>query len=120
LVLYLLAVDLSSAVRPTRWWKGCATGRILDRSGQPYEPATIRSSLIVPSMPATRELPIRGEMIRLGQLLKLAGMVDSGAEVKDLLERGAVRVNGEPEQRRGRQLVRGDEVSVEDVHLRVA
>ncbi len=71
-------------------------------------------------MPTTREVPIRGEMIRLGQLLKLAGVVDSGAEAKELLERGAVSVNGESEQRRGRQLLRGDEVTVADVHLRVA
>jgi ribosome-associated protein len=69
---------------------------------------------------AAREVPIRGEMIRLGQLLKLAGVVDSGAEAKELLECGTVSVNGEPEQRRGRQLLRGDEVTVEDAHLRVA
>lgn len=71
-------------------------------------------------MPVTHEVSIRGEMIRLGQLLKLAGVVDSGAEVKDLLERGAVRVNGEREERRGRQLVRGDEVVVDAARLRVA
>ena len=70
-------------------------------------------------MPATHEIPIRGDMIRLGQLLKLAGVVDSGAEAKDLLERGAVSVNGEPEGRRGRQLVRGDEIVVDAAHLRV-
>ncbi len=71
-------------------------------------------------MPATREVHISGDMIRLGQLLKLAGVVDSGAEAKDQLERGAVTVNGAPEQRRGRQLGRGDVVSVEGESLRVA
>jgi ribosome-associated protein len=55
------------------------------------------------------------ETIRLGQLLKLADLVESGAEVKDVLVSGAVRVNGEPEERRGRQLRRGDVVSVEGV-----
>jgi ribosome-associated protein len=53
------------------------------------------------------------DTIRLGQLLKLADLVDTGAEVKDVLVSGAVRVNGEPEERRGRQLHRGDVVSVE-------
>ena len=62
-----------------------------------------------------RTVPLRpGEdTIRLGQLLKLADLVESGAEVKDVLTSGAVRVNGEPEERRGRQLRRGDVVSVE-------
>ncbi len=67
----------------------------------------------------TREIPIRGEMIRLGQLLKLAGTIDSGAEVKTLLAGGGVAVNGEPEQRRGRQLHPGDLVRVGDDELRV-
>ena len=53
------------------------------------------------------------DTIRLGQLLKLADLVDSGAEVKDVLVSGVVRVNGEPEERRGRQLHRGDVVSVD-------
>ena len=53
------------------------------------------------------------DSIRLGQLLKLADLVESGAEVKDVLISGAVRVNGEPEERRGRQLRSGDVVRVE-------
>jgi len=67
-----------------------------------------------------RELPIREEPIRLGQLLKLAGVVDSGAEAKELLAAGAVTVNGEPEGRRGRQLRRGDVVVAAGEELRVA
>lgn len=67
-----------------------------------------------------REVPIRGEMIRLGQLLKLAGVRDSGGEVKDLLADGAVTVNGEPEARRGRQLHPGDTVSADGEELLVA
>jgi ribosome-associated protein len=65
------------------------------------------------------DVVIRGEMIRLGQLLKLAGVIDSGAEVKALLASHAVRVNGEPEDRRGRQLHPGDIVMVGDDQLRV-
>jgi ribosome-associated protein len=66
-----------------------------------------------------REVPIRGEMIRLGQLLKLAGMIGSGAEVKGFLAREPVSVNGERETRRGRQLHPGDVVAVGDDELRL-
>lgn len=58
-------------------------------------------------------------MIRLGQLLKLAGLIDSGAEVKAFLATEQVWVNAEREQRRGRQLYLGDVVRVEDQELRV-
>ena len=58
-------------------------------------------------------VPISDDAIRLGQFLKLAGLADSGAHARELLEDDVVRVNGEPEQRRGRQLHRGDLVSVE-------
>jgi ribosome-associated protein len=65
------------------------------------------------------EIPIRGEMIRLGQLLKLAGVIDTGAEVKQFLATQAVLVNGAPEDRRGRQLHPGDVVTVGDQDLQV-
>jgi ribosome-associated protein len=64
------------------------------------------------------DVPIRGEMIRLGQLLKLAGVVDTGAEVKALLSAGSVQVNGDVESRRGRQLHTGDLVRVDERELR--
>jgi ribosome-associated protein len=60
------------------------------------------------------------DSIRLGQLLKLVDAVPTGAQVKDVLFAGDVRVNGEPEDRRGRQLRRGDVVSLdgmEDVRI---
>jgi ribosome-associated protein len=63
------------------------------------------------------EVPIRGSMIRLGQLLKLAGVIDSGAEVKAFLSAEPVSVNGAPEARRGRQLFAGDVVRVGDREL---
>ena len=68
----------------------------------------------------TSEVRITGETIRLGQLLKLAGIVGSGSEAKDLLASEAVLVNGEPEARRGRQLHVGDRVSARGNHLRVS
>ena len=66
-----------------------------------------------------RDVPIREESIRLGQLLKLAGVADSGSDAKALLAEGLVRVNGEPEERRGRQLRDGDVVAAEGEELRV-
>jgi ribosome-associated protein len=65
------------------------------------------------------DIAIRGDTIRLGQLLKLAGVIDTGAEVKDLLATETVLVNGEREDRRGRQLHSGDVVAVGDRELRV-
>jgi ribosome-associated protein len=65
------------------------------------------------------EFSPRDGMIRLGQLLKAAGLVDTGGEAKLLLAEGAVTVNGEVETRRGRQLASGDVVAVGDAAVRV-
>jgi ribosome-associated protein len=67
-----------------------------------------------------QEVAIADDMIRLGQLLQLAGIVDSGSDAKLLLLGGDVLVNGEPETRRGRQLHRGDVVALDDIEVRVA
>jgi ribosome-associated protein len=67
-----------------------------------------------------RDVAVRGGAIRLGQLLKLAGIADTGGEARALLEEGGVRVNGEPEGRRGRQLAVGDVVEAGGEVLRVA
>ena len=66
-----------------------------------------------------REIAIRGGMIRLGQLLKLAGTVDGGGDVKPFLASETVLVNGEPEARRGRQLHPGDVVIAAGEELRL-
>jgi len=68
---------------------------------------------------AVSEFAIRGETIRLGQLLKAAGVAGSGADAKELLLAGSVRVNGEPEARRGRQLRRGDVVEVDGERVQI-
>jgi ribosome-associated protein len=65
------------------------------------------------------DVEIRGDTIRLGQLLKLAGIAESGAGAKALLAAGAVTVNGEVETRRGRQLAPGDVVAAEGEEVRV-
>jgi ribosome-associated protein len=62
---------------------------------------------------------IRDDSIRLGQFLKLAGVGDSGGETKSRIADGDVRVNGEVDIRRGRQLHRGDVVTIDGERLRV-
>lgn len=66
------------------------------------------------------EVTIRDESIRLGQFLKLANLIDSGAEAKIVIADGQVDVNGEVEIRRGRQLRAGDLVTVAGQSVRVA
>ncbi len=60
------------------------------------------------------DVPIRDESIRLGQFLKLANLIESGAEAKSFIADGMVSVNGEVDIRRGRQLHQGDVVSLQD------
>lgn len=55
-------------------------------------------------------LPIRDTSIRLGQALKLAGLVEDGALAREVITEGHVLVNGAPETRRGAQLHDGDVV----------
>ena len=65
------------------------------------------------------DVPIGGDMIRLGQFLKFAGLLDSGGDVKEAIVDGAVTVNGEVDRRRGRQLKVGDVVTFEGHSVRV-
>lgn len=65
------------------------------------------------------DVPIGGDSIRLGQFLKFAGLLDSGGDVKAAIADGAVRVNGEIDRRRGRQLQLDDVVSLEGRSVRV-
>jgi ribosome-associated protein len=66
------------------------------------------------------EIPIRDAMIRLGQLLKLANLVEDGVEAAELIKNGLVKVNGEIDERRGRQLHDGDTVTVNGQTVRVS
>ena len=67
-----------------------------------------------------RDVPISEPMIRLGQFLKLADLVETGADAKPLLAAGDVRVNGAVVTERGRQLHRGDVVALGDDEARVS
>lgn len=66
----------------------------------------------VPAIPVPA-VPVRQVPVRLGQFLQLANLLDSGAEAKQLVADGLVRVDGEVELRRGRQLHGGEVIAVD-------
>ncbi len=57
------------------------------------------------------KIRIRDDFIKLGQALKLSGLVGSGVDAKIVVQDGQVKVNGRVETQRGKKLVAGDEVS---------
>lgn len=64
------------------------------------------------------EIKIRDEFIKLGQALKLAGVVEDGVEAKYAIQDGLVQVNGEVDQRRGRKVYEGDVITFEDQEIK--
>lgn len=58
-------------------------------------------------------ITIKDEFIKLGQALKLAGLVSSGVDAKFLIQDGQVKVNGEVDTRRGKKLYPGDNFEFE-------
>lgn len=65
------------------------------------------------------DVPLRDESIRLGQLLKLAGVVQDGAMARSVIENGEVSVDGHVVMRRGVQVRPGSVVEYDGHHLRV-
>ena len=65
------------------------------------------------------EIKIRDEFIKLGQALKLAGVVEDGVEAKYAIQDGLVQVSGEVDQRRGRKVYEGDVITFEDQEIKV-
>ena len=66
-----------------------------------------------------QEIVIKDEYIKLGQALKLAGLVGSGVEAKILIQDGLVTVNGEVDTRRGRKLYDGDVISYQGEEVKI-
>jgi len=66
------------------------------------------------------QIPISDESIRLGQFLKLASLIESGADAKFVIADGLVSVNDEVETRRGRQLHDGDVVELGGMSVQVS
>lgn len=51
--------------------------------------------------------------ITLGQFLKLNDYVQSGGEAKHRMHEFDIKINGEPENRRGRKIFPGDRVEID-------
>ena len=62
---------------------------------------------------------IKDEFIKLGQLLKLSGLVESGVDAKFVIQDGLVKVNGVVDTRRGRKIVSGDIVEYQGEKIQV-
>lgn len=60
------------------------------------------------------EIVIKTEFIKLNQLLKWAGIADTGSHANDMIAEGLIKVNGQPETRRGKKLYHGDRILLED------
>lgn len=67
----------------------------------------------------TKDVSINTEYIKLGQLLKLVGVITNGAEAKMFLEENSVLVNNENENRRGKKIYPGDIVRIKEIEVRV-
>jgi len=61
-----------------------------------------------------QEITINTPQITLGQVLKEAGIIDSGGAAKWFLRENTVQINGEDDNRRGRKLNSGDVVTLPD------
>lgn len=65
------------------------------------------------------EIKLRDEFIKLGQAIKAANLVESGAEAKEVIQDGLVFVNGEVCTQRGKKLVAGDIVSFDGNEIKI-
>ena len=64
-------------------------------------------------------IKIRDGYIKLGQALKLAGLVESGVDAKIEIQEGFVKVNGEVELQRGKKIFAGDVIEFDGQQVRV-
>ena len=62
---------------------------------------------------------LREDYIKLGQALKVAGLVESGSDAKDIIQEGLVTVNGEVDTRRGKKLYKGDVFSFDGQEVKI-
>ena len=64
-------------------------------------------------------ITIRDDFIKLGQALKLAGLVESGVDAKIKIQEGFVKVNGEVEVQRGKKIHPGDVIEMDGQQIRI-
>ncbi len=65
------------------------------------------------------DIKLKDEFIKLGQALKLAGVVEDGVEAKYVIQDGLVKVNGEVDTRRGRKVYSGDVITFRGEEIKV-
>lgn len=65
------------------------------------------------------KIKLKGEYIKLGQVLKAAGIAEDGVDAKHMIQDGMVQVNGEIDTRRGRKLYAGDEVLFKEYRIHI-
>ncbi len=121
--------NLAEALADAGWARGAR--RLVATTGDPDARAFLSACGLEPDVMGppdelvgeleapVREVLLREDGVRLGQLLKLAGLVETGAEAKALLAAGGVEVDGQLEVRRGRQLQGGEVVAARDQTVRV-
>lgn len=66
-----------------------------------------------------KEIKLRDEYIKLGQVLKAAGLVESGVDAKFVIQDGLVKVNGQVNTQRGKKLYEGDIVEFENSQIKI-
>ena len=64
-------------------------------------------------------IKIRDEFIKLGQALKLSGLVETGVDAKIEIQEGFVKVNGEIEYQRGKKIIPGDIIEFDGQQIKV-
>ena len=64
-------------------------------------------------------IKIRDDFIKLGQALKLAGLVESGVEAKINIQEGFVKVNGQTQYERGKKIHVGDVIEFDGQQVKV-
>ncbi len=67
----------------------------------------------------TLTFDLAGEFVELNQLLKLAGLCDSGGAGKNMVASGVVKVDGKKELRKTAKIRAGQVVLVGDVRISV-
>ena len=67
----------------------------------------------------TIEFQLKGEHVRLCDLLKLAGIAESGGQGKRLVAAGEVKVDGQDESRKSAKIRAGQIVECRDVRISV-
>ena len=65
------------------------------------------------------KITLKDEFIKLGQALKAAGLVEPGAEAKEVIQEGKVLDNGEVESRRGKKQYAGDLVTFNGEEIKI-